>query len=453
MNTTRRIAEFAVGMSLQDVPAPAIDIAKGGMIDSLGCAIAGAGSDASRIVTRWTRAFAGKPSSGVIGGGFRTAPDAAARANGTIGQALDFDPPLPLVPVVLALGESEGRSGRDILEAYIAGFEVQSKLQNGVSQKHTRHGWHSNTVFGTIAASVSAAKLMKLDVAKTQMAIGIAASATGGLLQNLGTMTKPLHAGMAAANGIVAAGLAREGFDSAPDALEGKYGVLRVYATEGEYEEHQIAATFGAPWDLLHRQIRIKPYPCCRWGHRPLDALLALVRERGIDPMSVEAIDCVVDGQAGKVMNYAAARNALEAKFCLPYCLAVAVIDRKAGLQQFTDERAADGRVQELAKRVNISHPEGGSELETGFMLPSSVRLHLKGGTVLQRDAGAALGDPGNPMSIEAIANKYRECTRGLLPPEKSESLLSMMQEIEALKSLKEVARVLTFDLAQALKH
>lgn len=447
MGVTRKIAEFVVGLRLEDVPARAIAIAKGGIVDSLGCAIAGTQSDAAKIVTKWTRDGAGVGSAGVIGGGFRTSPEAAARANGTIGHAFDFDPPLPLLPVVLALGETGRLSGGDVLEGYIAGFEVQSKLQNGVSHKHTTHGWHSNTVFGTIGAAAAAAKLLKLDVPKTRMALGIAASATGGLLRNLGTMTKPLHAGLAAANGVIAASLAQEGFESAPDGLEGQFGVLPVYAMAGEYDERQIAETFGAPWNLLDKEIRIKPYPCCRWSHRPLDALLALVKKHDVKPGDVESIDCVVDGQAGKLMTHAVARNALEAKFCLPHCLAVAIIDRRAGLEQFTDQRAADGGTRALAARVRFSHPAGGSELETGRMLPCSVRLLLKDGTTLEQAAGPALGDPGNPMSFEAIAGKYRDCARGLLTEDDAEHLLTSLRDLDAVQDVSELSKMLTFDI------
>ena len=166
---------------MDDVPARAREVAKGGIVDALGVAIAGTRTEAARILTRWARESDGAPHAGVIGGAFKTSPQTAARVNGTIGQALDFDPPTPLLPVLLALGEFENASGREVLEAYVAGFEVQSKLQGGVSTKHYEHGWHSNAVFGTFAATAAAAKLLKLDVWRTRMAFGIAASEAGGI--------------------------------------------------------------------------------------------------------------------------------------------------------------------------------------------------------------------------------------------------------------------------------
>ena len=444
VNTSETIAKFVADLELESVPARALDVAKGGLVDALGTAIAGTQTEVARILTRWARAEGGNPVAGVIGGGFRTTLVTAARANGTIGHALDFDPPLPLLPLLLAIGESQQSSGREVLEAYVAGFEVQSKLQGGITEKHSARGGHSNAVFGTFGATAAAAKLLKLDARQTQMAFGIAASEASGLRENLGTMAKPLHAGIAAVNGIVAARLAQEGLTGAVDGLGGEFGVLRVIATAGEYDEHRIARTFGNPWNLVAKEIRIKPYPCCRWAHRPLDALLALVRSTRLEPDRVASIECEVGAHVSEVMTYAVASTGLEAKFCLPYCLAVAVCDGRAGLAQFTDERVRDRTVQELAKRVRIVHPGDKGEFETGTLLPCKIRIQLKDGAVLTQSTGAALGDRENPMAFEDIVGKYRDCTRGVLPEATAGRLLDLVRNLENLPDLTELASILT---------
>ncbi len=445
MNTTRRIAEFVAGLKLADVPPQAIAIVKGGLIDAVGVAIAGADTAAADVVTRWARDAGGAPQSGVIGGAFKTSAQVAARANGTIGQAQDFDPPTPLLPVLLALGESQQSSGRDCLEAYIAGYEVQSKLQSGVSAKHYEHGWHSNAVFGTIGATAAAAKLLKLDAAQTTMALGIAASEAGGLRQNLGTMTKPYHAGAAAANGIIAATLARHGMTSAADSIEGEFGLLRVFAFKGEYDEKHIAQSFGAPWHLLAHEIRIKPYPCCRAGHRALDATLALVEQYQLAPESIARIECEISAHVTQLMAYPRASNALEAKFCLPYCLAVAVCDGEVGLQQFTAERVADTNVQALASRAHIAHPDGRSEWETGTRLPCKVRIVCNNAAVHEASADAPKGDRDNPVSLPDIIAKYHACTRDLLSAQDANTVLASLQTLESLDTIHALADILTF--------
>ena len=447
MKTTRKIAEFVAGLSLDHVPPRAVEVVKGGIIDALGAAIAGTGTAAAQVVTRWAREVGGGPHSGIIGGSFKASPQTAARVNGTIGQALDFDPPNPLLPVLLALGEFANSSGRDALEAYIAGFEVQSKLQLGVSSKHYAHGWHSNAVFGVIGATAASAKLLKLDAGQTCMAFGIATSGAGGVRQNLGTMTKPYHAGAAAANGIIAATLARHGMTSASDSIEGEFGLLNVFATPGEYDERQIAETFGAPWNLLAHEIRIKPYPCCRAAHRALDAILALAGKYRIAAEAIASIDCEVSAHVAQLMAYPSAANALEAKFCLPYCLAVAVCDGQAGVRQFTDERAGDARVQALAARVHVVHPDGKSEWETGTLLPCTLRIGLKDGSVREQSVGPPRGDRDNPLSMDDILEKYRQCTHGLLSEPHAASLLTSIERLESLPDLRALADILTFGI------
>ncbi len=447
MKTTRKIADFVTGLSLDDVPPRAIEVVKGGIIDALGAAIAGAGTAAAQVVTRWAREVGGGAHSGIIGGSFKASPQTAARVNGTIGQALDFDPPNPLLPVLLALGEFANSSGRDVLEAYIAGFEVQSKLQLGVSAKHYAHGWHSNAVFGAIGATAAAAKLLKLDAQQTCMAFGIATSEAGGVRQNLGTMTKPYHAGAAAANGIIAATLARHGMTSASDSIEGEFGLLNVFATPGEYDERQIAETFGAPWNLLAHEIRIKPYPCCRAAHRALDSTLALAGKHRIAPDTIASIECEVSAHVAQLMAYASAANALEAKFCLPYCLAVALCDGQAGLRQFTDERVRDARVQALAARVHVVHPDGKSEWQTGTPLPCTVRIRLSDGSVLEEGAGPPRGDRANPLRMDDILEKYRQCTHGLLSDEHSAAILTTIERLESSRNLRVLYDILTFGI------
>jgi 2-methylcitrate dehydratase PrpD len=453
MGTTEKVAQFIVHTTYDQIPAEAIGVAKRAIVDGLGVAIAGSQTDAGRIAARWAKAMGGAPATGVIGAGFKTSLPIAARANGIMAHALDYDdvtrnmghPTPPLLPVLLALGETQGASGRDLLEAYAVGFEVESKLGNSMSRKHYAHGWHSTSIFGTLGAAAAAAKLLRLDLWHTQMALGIAASEAAGLRQNFGTMTKPYHAGLAAANGVIAATLAREGFTSAPDSLEGEFGFLRVFGMPGEYDEGKIVDTLANPWNLVAHGIGLKPYPCCRNAHRPLDAMLALVRAHGFAPDQVEQIDCEISAHVTKVMTYEQAHTGLEGKFCLPYCLAVAVCDRRVGIRQFADARVRDPQVQALSKRVRLLHPYDRTEWDIGELLPCAVRVRLADGRVLEQSAGAPRGDPDNPLTWEEIAEKYRDCARELLAEGDVERTLDLLQRLEELPSLAELMEILTY--------
>lgn len=188
MGATEQVAQFIEETAFANIPPAAITVAKAAIVDCFGVAIAGSQTDIGRIVARWAKAMGGGPAAGVIGGGFKTSLPIAARANGTMAHALDYDdvtkntghPTPPLLPAILALGETQGASGRELLEAYVVGFELESKLGNCMSRKHYAHGWHSTSIFGTLGAA-AAAKLLKLDVRRTQMALGIGASEAAGL--------------------------------------------------------------------------------------------------------------------------------------------------------------------------------------------------------------------------------------------------------------------------------
>jgi 2-methylcitrate dehydratase PrpD len=453
MGTTEKVAQFIVHTTFEQIPPEAIQVAKGALVDGLGVAIAGSQTDIGRIVSRWAKEMGGALIAGVIGGGFKTAPAIAARTNGTMGHALDYDdvtkntghPTPPLLPALLAIGEVQRASGRELLEAYAVGFELESKLGNCMSRKHYAHGWHSTSIFGTMGAAAAAAKLLKLDVWQTQMALGVAASEAGGLRQNFGTMTKPYHAGLAASNGVIAATLARQGFTSAPDIIEGEFGFLRVFGMPGEYDERKISDTLGHPWNLVANGIGLKPYPCCRNAHRPLDAMLTLVQTHQFTPDDVERVECEISAHVTKVMTYPKAHTGLEGKFCLPYCLAVAVCDQRVGIRQFADTRVNDPQVQALSSRVHIVHPYDKTEWDTEELLPCIVRVRLKDGRVLEESAGAPRGDPDNPLTWEQIADKYRDCARELLSEGDVEHTLDLMHRLEDLPNLAEVMEILTF--------
>ena len=224
---------------------------------------------------------------GVIGSGFKTSAPLAALANGTMAHALDFDdvnwhmsghPTVPLLPAILALGQGVHASGQEVLLAYALGFEVETKVGLGMNPRHYDLGWHATSTLGTLGAAVACAKLLRLDVMKTRMALGIAASMAAGLRQNFGTMTKPLHPGQAAMNGVTAAQLARLGWTADANILEAPYGFCQLYAGAGRYRLDDVVKQLGQPFEILASGVAIKQYPCCAFTHRALDGMLTLVQ-------------------------------------------------------------------------------------------------------------------------------------------------------------------------------
>ena len=231
MGITEQLAAFVVDTAFTDVPSQAYARAKEAILDGLGCALVGSPTTVGQMITRYVRQRSEATHAAVIGSGFKSSAPLAALANGTMAHALDYDdvnwhmnghPTVPLLPAVLALGQEVRASGEEVLLAYALGFEVECKLGLGVNPRHYDLGWHATSTLGTLGASVACAKLLRLDVTHTRMALGIAASTAAGLRQNFGTMTKPLHPGQAAMNGVTAAQLAQLGWTADANILEAR---------------------------------------------------------------------------------------------------------------------------------------------------------------------------------------------------------------------------------------
>jgi 2-methylcitrate dehydratase PrpD len=222
----------------------------------------------------------------VWGTGLRASAPDAALANGTAAHALDFDdmcfvslahPSAPLVPAVIAAGEIAGASGRAVLDAYIIGFEIQARLGRLMNPRHYQRGWHCTSTLGAISAAAGASRLFGLDAAATEHALAIAASSASGLKENFGTMVKPLHAGLAARDGVMAALLAKGGLTGSAKAIDGPQGYLRAFDSEGTDLANAVG-DLGSRWEILDTGITVKLYPSCAGTHPTLDALLDLAR-------------------------------------------------------------------------------------------------------------------------------------------------------------------------------
>jgi 2-methylcitrate dehydratase PrpD len=453
MGITETIAHFVVESTLDQMPAHGIAIAKEAIIDCLGVALAGSQTETGMIITRVVREFGGTPDAGVFAGGFRTAAPFAALANGTMAHALDYDdvtknmghPSPPLLPVIMALGEAYGASGQEILEAYIVGFEVQSKLGNGMSRQYYARGWHSTATLGTIGAAAAAAKLLRLDPVQVRMALGIAASEAAGIRQNFGSMTKPFHAGNAAKSGVLAAVLAQEGFTADPNILEAELGYLHVFAGPGEYNLEKIVADLGTEYNIVTYGVGLKPYPCCRGAHTALDALLHLVYTHQIVPEGVASIEAEVSARVPQMMIHARPKTALEGKFSLQYCLARAVLDKKLGVHQFTEEKVLASDAHSLMERIHIVHPAEEDPWSTTGSQAARVTVTLEQGEQYTHQVEVPKGDPTNPMTQEEIVAKYRDCTQLVFGEAEIERSLHLLTTLETIESVVELAEIVTF--------
>jgi 2-methylcitrate dehydratase PrpD len=452
MGATEELAQFAFDLGFDSVPEEAFRWAKDAILDCIGVALAGAKEDAGSIITEYVREVGGKPESGVLAAGFKTSAANAALANGTLAHALDYDdyslanwmghPTAPILPAILALGQRNKISGKEMLLAYVIGYEVGGRIGAGVGRGHYECGWHATATLGTMGAAAASAKILKLDTARTQMTLGIASSEASGVRQNFGTMTKPLHPGLAARNGVVAASLAEKGFTADGCTLEGSVGFSQVL-TRGGYDLKKMTAGLGKKFLIVQHGISIKPYPCCADGHRCIDAMLHLVFKHDLRPQDVKSIECRTSDMVPRIMIRQRPQTGDEAKFSMPFCMAVALLDRKLGLQQFTTERVQDPRMQELISRVSFVHPPEATGYEGMERYPERVTVKLCDGTVYSHEVSESKGRPTNRLTESELTAKYRECADGVIPPERIDRSIDMLYSLEKLADISGLMDVL----------
>jgi 2-methylcitrate dehydratase PrpD len=440
------LARFAVDAA---PPQRGRQIAALAFLDTVGVTLAGVGEDASRIV-RDLVAAEGSGGAAVFGTAVRTNPAHAALANGTAAHALDFDdmcfvslahPSAPLVPACIAAAESAGAAGRAALDAYIVGFEIETRLGRVMNPRHYERGWHCTSTLGTIGAAAACSRLLGLDSARAAHALAIAASEASGLKENFGTMVKPLHAGLAARNGVLAALLARGGLKASAQAFDGPQGFLRAFDSAGA-ALGGVSADLGSRWDIVDTGITVKLYPSCAGTHPTLDAVLDLRRRERFTIEDVDRIDVVVDSITPTVLIYERPSTALEAKFSMPFCAAAAVAFGSVGVDTFDASVIADPAVRALmprvAMRVDPSLDGVGPPLTE-----ARVSVSLRDGRLLRQDAHGARGYPERPADAAEMSAKFTACARRVLSEEETGRALQLLQGFEAIDDVRRLTDAL----------
>ena len=445
---TEETAALVTELQYAALPAQALDIAKLCMLDCLGCALAGLPESAAGTITRHVQALGGSPDAGVIGGGFSTSPTLAALANGTIAHLLDYDdyaitsachPTVVLMPAIFALAQKHGYSGRQILEAYIVGWEIGSRLGREISPLLQQRGWHPTSTIGTLAAAGSCAKLLGFDAAMTRTVLGMAASGAAGLSQNFGTDTKPLHAGNAAANAIQSAMLVAAGMSAHASIMDSATGLSNLLS--GKECPAGVMHRAGDDLDLIS-QYAVKPYPSCGLTHRCIEALLTLVQTHRFSPDDVQSITCHVPPVFRKLMPYPRPENSLQAKFSLEYCIAVTLLEGEVTLRQFDEAHLRSEAIRAVLPKVEWKLLEG-VEGKNIVAIPQAVTVRLADGREYFHEVAWAKGTASNPMTWDEIAGKFASCATGVLADADSKRVVELMSRFETLTDINELMGIL----------
>jgi 2-methylcitrate dehydratase PrpD len=456
---TSAVVDFIASTSFADIPQDALDIGRRCIADGIGVILAGSTTEASEILRAHVREDGSRPESTILGrDSFQTRAASAAFVNATSGHAHDYDdtqlstaadrifgllthPTIPSLAASLAVGERLGASGRTILEAFLIGFEVECKIADAIYPTHYKQGFHTSGTIGAFGAAAAAAKLLKLEPTQLAHAIGITASMSAGIRVSFGTMTKPLHVGRAAFNGVTAAELAAKGFTAGADALDGQWGYFKVAG--GGFDAERIVGVLGKPWTIVNPGVSIKPYPCGCLGHPTMDAMLTLVTEHDIKPEQIRKIRLRAGSNILNPLRYKTANTELEAKFCPPFMLSAVALRRKAGVNEFSDEFVRSAPVQAMMRRVETVFDQ---EIENqGFVrMLSIVEVELEDGRVVREESGPYRGGPERPFTREELRDKFRECGSLALPPERLNHIFERIENFEQIARVSDFTSMLT---------
>jgi 2-methylcitrate dehydratase PrpD len=460
LGVTKSIVDFITRTSLTDVPDRAIMEAKRCLIDGFGVILAGASTEGSAIVREYIKSAGSTARDASVLGHDRLAASAthAALANGASGHAMDYDdtqlssspdrvfgllthPTVPVLAAALAVGERLGVSGRVFLEAFLVGFEVECKIAEAIRPDHYLRGFHSTGTIGTFGAAAGAAKLLKLPPPKIAHALGIAASMSSGIRVNFGSMTKPLHAGRAAENGVTAVELAARGFTAGDDPLDGEWGFFQVLG--GGADLPRIVSALGKPHSIIEPGVSIKPYPCGSLGHPTMDAMLTLVTKNDVKPEQIVAVRVRAGTNILNPLRYKTAKTELEAKFCLPFMMASIALRRRAGIREFTDEFVASAPVQAMMARVETVFD---AEIEArGFdKMRSRVEVDLADGRKFAQPSDERYrGSPDKPFTRDELLEKFTDCASLALSAERTRHAIDRIESVDRLANIRELTAAL----------
>ncbi|MBV1900445.1 MAG: MmgE/PrpD family protein [Kordiimonadaceae bacterium] len=385
----------------------------------------------------------------------------AALVNGTAAHALDFDDNFDpakahasavLVPALLALADENNLSGDALLDAYIVGLQITGLVGQGVNPFHRNRGWHATATVGTVGAAAGCARLMGLNAEKTAHAISLSTSLAGGFMSQFGTMTKPLHAGFAAAGAVQAAQLAGAGITAGSETLHGDKGmgtlmvgpdVEELRAVMADKDEHGQKVTFrtdniGTPLHIERYGLKVKRFPNCASLHRALDGLLELKETHGITAEDVEKI--LVRAPASHLRNlmYERPTTVMEAKFSLEYGLAVALKCGNATLSDYRNSAVHRPEITDLLPLIERDYVE---KLETDF--PTEVHIFLKSGKKVQSKVDMPVGSSPNPLSLAQLWDKFAACAAVNIPAKRAEEIKLTLEALATGKPVRELTNLL----------
>src|ERR1700736_235280 len=458
---TQYVGQFVLQSKYENIPAEVTELGKKSILDGFGLALAGSRAESGPVSRKYIEQCGGNGKATVIGTAMKTSPRFAALLNGISIHADDFDdtqlaaaedrvygrlmhPTVPVLPAIFALAEQRTVSGKEWLLAYQIGAEVECKIAEAISPRHYQDGFHTTGTCGPFGSAAACAKLLGFDLKKTLNSFGLAAGQSGGLRENFGTMTKPFQAGHAAESGVVSADLVALGWTAAQQILEADRGFFHAFG--GSYDPAAIMDRLGKPWTFASPGVSLKPYPSGSLTHPAMTELMRLIEANNVQPDQVEKLDCGANHNMTTTLLHHQPKTGLEAKFSMEFCLAILLLERKAGLGEFSEKVVRRPDVQEMIRKINFYvDPEAES---AGFdKMTSILKIHLKDGRMITGRADFAKGSPANPMSFGEAATKFRGCAEYAgCSKSKAERIISFVRTLDSVPEVDALAPLLSIE-------
>lgn len=430
------LANFVANVKFEDLPADVVEQTKLFLLDAVGCAYAAYKEDARKanVATGLAQTFSGNE--GVVIGGPRTHPAAAALANGILTNAADNDDTHKralihigsvVIPAALSAAGARKVTAQDFIAAIVAGYEVTARVGMAVMPTHYRF-WHSTATNGTFGAAACVGRSWGMDGGQIRHALGYAGTQAAGLntFFESGDDSKSVHPGKAAMNGYLAAVLTELGATSPPDIFEHPKGYLAAYSLEPKPDA--LTAGLGTTWEIL--QNGFKFYPSILASHSPIGAALEIVGQSPIDPTDIESVHVRTYATVKSHFSSKDVQKTMAARLSVPYCVAVALIDREVTQKQFAPNRFEDPIVRQLLDKVEvIADPELNPLYPEKF--PARVIVNLKDGQTREATFMYPKGDPSNPLSKEELLTKFRDNLEGVTSQPKAEQIIDVIANLQ----------------------
>jgi 2-methylcitrate dehydratase PrpD len=451
MNVTGQLAAFAAGLRHADLPRAVTERAKRLVLDLTGIIIR-ARHDAEStpsLIAAVERLGLANGRCSVFGDAQGYAPSAAALINGTLAHSLDFDDThaegsihssAPIVPAALAAAEMVGASGRDLIAAVVAGYEIQIRLSLALNPSdHYDRGFHPTATCGVFGAAAAAGKLFGMNAGGIQHAFGIALSQAAGSMEFLadGAWTKRSHVGQAAQNGLICAVLAAEGFKGVLRAFEGRAGFFRAYAPNAVPQ--RAVAGLGEVWETM--RLAVKPYPSCRYSHAAIDGILVLMRQHALAADDVDEVEIGLPETGWKIIGTpadakAAPKSVVDGQFSMPFCAAVALREGGFAWEDY-DKHLADAATQALCRKVRTV-VDGRAQAEFPANMSGATRIKTRMGA-FETFIAVPKGEPENFLSDAEFRSKFDGLCAAYLGPDKADRLANSLLALEQANSIQAV--------------